>query len=140
VSGAQPSTEHEGEVVKNRRTYLLAIVGICGALLGAPAMAESPVALVINKRIVPAGSDLRVTINVARNADNRSLTIQAESEDYVRASTMPLDGEFEAYTHQYWFRQLPEGEYNIVARVNGTRGVRGIDVLTVSVFGAVSRK
>jgi hypothetical protein len=126
--------------MRNGRSRLLAIATLTTLVVGLPTAAESPVNLVIHRRVVPAGSDLRVTINVARNADNRSLTIEADSGDYARSSTMQLDGEFEAYTHQYWFRQLPEGEYNIVARVAGTQGVRGSAVLTVSVVGVMSRK
>lgn len=129
-----------GNDVKNYRTYLLAAVATCCALFGSPATADSPVSLVINKRIVPAGSDLLVTIKLERNSDNRTLTIEADSDDYLRSSTMQLDGEFEAATHQYWFRQLPEGEYSIVARVSGTRGVRGVATVPVSVFGTVRRK
>jgi hypothetical protein len=122
------------------RSRLLTAAILSALVVCVPAAAESPVNLVINKRVVPAGSDLLVTINVTRNAENRSLTIEAESEDYVRASTMQLDGEFEAYAHQYWFKQLPEGEYTVVARVKGAQGVRGTAALSVSVVGAVRRK
>jgi hypothetical protein len=135
-------TSSRGNAVKNRRTslFLWTIVAVGLLIVCVPSAAESPVSLVINRRVVPAGSDLLVTIRVPRDADNRSLTIEAASDDYSRASTMPLDGEFEAATLQYWFRQLPEGEYTVGARVTGTRGVRGVATLQVSVFGAARRK
>jgi hypothetical protein len=126
--------------MRNGRSRLFAIATLSTLVVCLPAAAESPISLVIHKRVVPAGSDLRVTINVARNADNRSLTIEADSGEYARSSTMQLDGEFEAYAHQYWFRQLPQGEYNIVARVAGTQGVRGSAAVTVSVVSAIPRK
>jgi hypothetical protein len=129
-----------GNDVKNRRPFLLLVVAVCSLLPQMSVVAESPVTLVINRRVVPAGSDLPVIIRVPRDSDNRSLTIEAASEDYVRSSTMPLDGEFEAATHQYWFRHLPEGEYKVVARVTGTRGVRGVAALPVSVFGMARAK
>ena len=128
-----------GDAVKNLIALGLAAVVIC-SLAQSPSVADSPVTLVINRRLVPAGSDLLVTIRVPRDAENRSLTIEADSDDYARSSTMPLDGEFEAAMHQYWFRQLPEGNYNVVARVTGTRGVRGVDAVPVSVFGTARRK
>jgi hypothetical protein len=126
--------------MSTRRSRLLTIAILSALVVCRPAAAESPVSLVIHKRFVPAGSDLLVTINVVRNADNRFLTIEADSGSYARSSTIQLDGEFEAYSHQYWFRQLPEGEYNVVARVAGTQGVRGTAALSISVFGAVLRK
>jgi hypothetical protein len=128
------------EAVKNRTTRFIALVTACGSLLYTPTMAEAPVTLVVNRPVVPAGSDLLVTIRVPRDAANRSLTIEADSEDYSRSSTMPLDGEFEAYTRQYWFKQLPEGEYDVMARVSGTKGVRGVAALTVNVVGTLKRK
>jgi hypothetical protein len=126
--------------MRTGRSRLLTITILSALVVGVPAAAESPVSLVIRRRVMPAGSDLFVTINVVRNADNRSLTIRADSEDYARSSTMQLDGEFEAYSHQYWFRQLPEGEYNIVAQIAGTQGVRGTAALTVSVLGITPRR
>ncbi len=115
-------------------------VGIIGWLIaGVPATADSPVQLKIYRRVLPAGSDLRVIVNVTRDADNRALTIEADSEDYLRSSTIPLDGDLEAYTHQFWFTNLPIGEYAVIATVRGSRGVRATDTLSVTVVGS-SRK
>jgi hypothetical protein len=127
------------DILSKRRSLLLRICVACWLIAGAPAMAESPVQLRINRRILPVGSDLRVIVNVARDADNRALTIEADSEDYLRSSTIPLDGDLEAFTHQFWFTHLPVGEYVVIAKVVGTRGVRAIDTLSVSIVG-IARK
>jgi hypothetical protein len=105
-------------------------------IAGAPAMAESPVQLKINRRVLPLGADLRVIVNIVRDPDNRALTIEADSEDYLRSSTIPLDGDLEAYTHQFWFTHLPIGEYEVTAKVLGPRGVRATDTLSVSIVGS----
>ena len=122
-------------IVSKRRSLLWLCV-VSWLVVGAPVIAQPPVELRINRRVLPLGSDLRVIVNVARDADNRALTIQADSEDYLRSSTIPLDGDLEAYTHQFWFTHLPIGEYEVVAKVVGSRGVRGTDALTVTVVGS----
>jgi hypothetical protein len=126
-------------ILSNWRFFVVRICIACWVIAGAPAIAESPVVLKINRRVLPVGADLRVIVNVARDADNRALTIEADSEDYLRSSTIPLDGDLEAYTHQFWFTHLPVGEYEVIAKVMGSRGVRATDTLSVSIVG-IARK
>jgi hypothetical protein len=126
-------------ILSNWRSGVVRTCIACWLIAGAPAIAESPVQLKINTRVLPLGADLRVIVNIPRDADNRALTIEADSEDYLRSSTIPLDGDLEAYTHQFWFTHLPIGQYEVVAKVVGTRGVRGTDTLVVTVVGASRR-
>lgn len=123
--------------ILSKRRSLLMIGCIAGWLVvGTPVVAQPPVELKINRRVLPLGADLRVIVNVPRDADNRALTIEADSEDYLRSSTIPLDGDLEAYTHQFWFTHLPIGEYEVTAKVLGANGVRGSDTLSVTIVGS----
>jgi hypothetical protein len=109
-------------------------------LLSGGAFTGSQVELTVHKRTLPAPADVMVTVRVPADADNRSLTIQADSGEYLRSSTIELDGEYEAYAHQFWLKNLPEGEYVLTAQVRGTNGVRAKAALTLSVVGVKTRK
>ena len=65
-----------------------------------PAVSFAPSRVDIRARLVP-------------NAENRALTVIAESEDFYRSSLMPLEGENAPGTIIFAFRGLPGGEYVI---------------------------
>jgi hypothetical protein len=73
-------------------------------------------------RLPPPAATVAVVVSVAPDGRNRLLTIQAESGTYLRSSAVQLDGDNEAVTQQFWFKDLPDGEYLISGRLEGAAG------------------
>jgi hypothetical protein len=74
-----------------------------------PAMAQAP-------------GSIRATAVVERRADNRALTIAAECPEYLRRSTVPLDGAAAARKHTIVFESLPACKYEIRATLHRRNG------------------
>jgi hypothetical protein len=92
----------------------------------APLDARSRLQLRISSYFLPAGSDLSVVVRVEPDEENRELTVFVDSADYFRSSMEPLDGADAARAHQFRFKSLPAGQYALVARLEGTKGVREV--------------
>jgi hypothetical protein len=96
---------------------------------------EEPVAVRVSSSVATAPATVVVTATVQRDEQNRSLVVAAESDDFLRSSTIQLDGQDEARIHQFWLKSLPEGHYVVTALVQGSQGVRGIGRTTLEVVG-----
>jgi hypothetical protein len=92
----------------------------------APVDARSRLELRISRYFLPAGSDFSVVVWVEPHEENRELTVFVDSPDYFRSSMEPLEGADAARTHQFHFKSLPAGQYSLVARLEGTKGVREV--------------
>jgi hypothetical protein len=71
-----------------------------------------------------APSTLNIRARVVPHADNRALTIIAESEDFYRSSDVPLEGDHAPATIMIQFRGLPSGEYRVSGVVTDSMGRR----------------
>ena len=71
-----------------------------------------------------APSNLNVRARVVPNAENRSLTIIAESEDFYRSSQVQLEGDHAPATITFEFRGVPGGEYLVSAALTDSLGRR----------------
>ena len=92
-------------------------------LLGAvPSQAGSAVTVRVWPVVAFAPADLQIRASVDVNADNRTLEVVAESNDYYRSSELQLDGEDAARTSVVSFRSLPGGDYTVRVVVRGSRG------------------
>ena len=77
----------------------------------------------VSPEVCYEGCDVRVVVRVPPNAENRALTIEADSVAYFRASEIDLSGESAALLHTLTLHSPPSGEYVIrakVARANST--------------------
>ena len=88
--------------------------------------ARSRLQLRISSYFLPAGSDLSVVVRVEPEEENRELTVFVDSGDYFRSSMEQLEGADAARAHQFRFKSLPAGQYSLVARLAGTKGVREV--------------
>jgi hypothetical protein len=70
-----------------------------------------------------APSNLNIRARVAPNAENRTLTIVAESNDFLRSSQISLEGDQAPATITFEFRAVPGGEY-IVSGILADNGGR----------------
>ena len=68
---------------------------------------------------------VRVTVAVEPDAENRVLLIEADSEQFFRASEVALSGNEEKRLHELEFKNLPAGSYTLRAEVRSGVAVRG---------------
>jgi len=80
-------------------------------------MAVSPV-----QSIAP--TTVRVRIRVEPRAENRVLEVAADSGNYYRGSTIPLDGDLAPATVTLSYPNLPEGSYEVVCVLIDNTGHR----------------
>ena len=66
---------------------------------------------------------VQITVAVEPAADNRSLVIEADGENYFRSSAMVLDGQNEKRLHSVEFKNLPAGSYTLRAQIRSSQDV-----------------
>jgi hypothetical protein len=86
------------------------------------ATAKESVSVQVSPSVSFAPADLRIRTSVEPDADNRAITIVADSESFYRSSAIQLDGVRSPKTTMLTFHSLPPGEYNITAAIIGTDG------------------
>ena len=101
--------------------------------------ADHPVDVRVSSPFSTAPADVMVTATVVPDQRNRRLVITAEPLDYLRRSTMELDGEDEARIHQLWLNSLPEGDYVVSALVLDRDGPRAIAEVKMRVLAGRRR-
>jgi len=94
-------------------TLLLAATTIAGkdavSIRVSPAVSFAPAHLVIQTRIEP-------------DDNNRAIEVVANSEEFYRSSTIPLEGERAPKTTTVQFVSLPPGDYEVTATLIGSDG------------------
>jgi hypothetical protein len=85
------------------------------AFLAVPAAAEDAVTVRVTPQLCVEGSNVRITVNVARHDDNRLLTIVADSPDFFRSSAIQLSGDRSAVQHLLLLKAVPSGTYEVRA-------------------------
>jgi hypothetical protein len=77
--------------------------------------------------VASAPAAVRVEVLIEADEDNRALEIVAESGDYYRSSTIPLEGARAARFHSVLYRGIPAGVYEIrVVLVGGAGSTRAL--------------
>jgi hypothetical protein len=84
--------------------------------------AKDSVSIQVSPSVSFAPADLRIRTSVEPDADNRAITVVADSEAFYRSSAIQLDGDRSPKTTMLTFRSLPPGEYSITAAVIGADG------------------
>lgn len=122
------------------RTTAIALLSLATApLLATRGSAAQVVEIMLRGQYYPAPATVVVNVAVNPDADNHKLYIEAESERFVRASLVELEGEREKRIHTFFFRSLPEGEYTLRAEVRSRTDVRGRSERTLTVTGVGER-
>jgi len=99
-----------------RAAGLLGILLIVSTL---PADAGEKMILKVSPAVAFAPANLTVRAVVEADADNRGITVIAESEDFYRSSEVQLDGDHAPRTNTFEFRSLPPGTYYVKAMLIG---------------------
>ena len=88
----------------------------------ATASANQPLAIKVSPAVSFAPANLIIRTSVDPDADNRSLQVVAESDDFLRSSSITLEGDRAPKTTQFEFRSLPPGEYAVSVILTGADG------------------
>jgi hypothetical protein len=71
-----------------------------------------------------APANLNIRARVVPNAENRGLTIVAESDEFYRSSQISLEGDHAPATIMFEFRSVPSGEYIVSGVLTDSVGHR----------------
>jgi uncharacterized protein (DUF2141 family) len=106
------------EDAMNARFLILGMTVAATAAAGA----NQPLAIKVSPAVSFAPANLIIRASVDPDAGNRSLQVVAESDEFLRSSTVTLEGERAPKTTQFEFRSLPPGEYAVSVVVTGADG------------------
>ena len=84
--------------------------------------ANQPLTIKVTPAMSFAPANLVIRTSVDPDADNRSLEVVAESDDFYRSSAVTLDGDHAPKTTQFEFHSLPPGVYEVSVVVTGADG------------------
>ena len=87
-----------------------------------PSSAGEPLRMKVSPAVSFAPAFVRVQTTIELNAYNRAVEITAQSEDFYRSSTIPLEGDQAARTNIFEFPSLPQGTYVVTATLFGSDG------------------
>jgi hypothetical protein len=82
-----------------------------------------------------AGADLRVVVRVLPDAGNRRLQLSVDAPTFYASTERQLDGIEGARAHTFAVKELPAGDYQIVATLEGSSGVRSRVTRSFKVMG-----
>jgi hypothetical protein len=98
-------------------------LGLALATATVAATGES-VSVRVTPTVAVAPTMLAITVNVARQPENRELEIVVDSGGFYRMSRVPLDGEHAPLVNTLKIPSVPAGEYEVIATVISTNGRR----------------
>jgi hypothetical protein len=106
----------------------------------APAVRETPDSKLIQSVtfspvVAFAGADLRVVVRVTPDAGNRRLQLSVDAPTFYASTERQLDGVEGARAHTFSVKELPAGDYQIVATLEGSSGVRSRVTRSFKVMG-----
>lgn len=97
----------------------------------APASAAPVVELRCAPVVAMAPADLEIEITVSPNAANRAVKVETDSGDFYRSSAWTVDGENAPKRFRVVWRDLPMGDYDVVAGVFDSVKLRATAVAKV---------
>lgn len=102
------------------RTILLGLA--MGALAANSMDAGELMTIRVSPAVCFAPANLVVQARILSHAENRSIQIVAESDDFYRSSELQLDGDRAPRTTRFEFRSLPPGTYEVKATLRDESG------------------
>jgi hypothetical protein len=119
--------------------FTLVAATTMGLILGSGSTtASEKLMLRVTPNVSSAPSTVIVKATVTRNADNRWLHIEAESETFYRSSDVQLEGDKAPLVTEIRLNNLPGGEYTVSAVLRNNLGEETVvrrTALVMSRFG-----
>src|SRR5438093_8920271 len=112
-------------------------LGICGliVLTVLPVDGEGPLRVVVTPIHSFAPATVTIRARIEPSADNRTLAIVADGDDFYRSSEIPLDGDRAPKIVDVRFANLPGGDYQIsVVLADGAGRQRAVVRQSVTVI------
>jgi hypothetical protein len=107
-----------------RRTLTTVLLCSCVATVR-PALSADPIlTLHVSPTMAREPASLKIVAIVAADDRNRGLEIIADSKGYMRSSHIQLDGRDAQRVWDVEFRDVPQGNYDIIGVLSGTDGRR----------------
>jgi hypothetical protein len=98
--------------------------------------AGEPIVVTVYPAVSMAPANVKVEARIEAHAANRAIEISADSQNFYRSSTIPLDGASAPRINVFEFRGLPGGKYEVTAVLIGDDGRRrGSQRQSVNVIG-----
>jgi hypothetical protein len=94
---------------------------------GEAAGAGTRITIRIYPHVAEEPARVRVTVDVPPRAENRSVTVGADSGTFQRSSTFPLAGARASRIHEFQYDGLPAGEYVVNAALFDVTGQIAFD-------------
>lgn len=117
----------------------LAAVTIIGLLFATGSTtANEKLILKVTPNVSSAPSTVTVRAIVAPNADNRWLHIEADSGAFLRSSDIQLDGDKAPLITELSLKNLPGGEYTVLAVLRDSIGTETVQRRTAIVLSRFS--
>ncbi len=113
--------------------FILAIIVTFALIVHHPTKTVETFWLKTSAQVIAEYGSVQLTCHVPRNTENRWVELGIEG---YRSSTIPLEGENSAMTHQIWFLHVPCGIGAAYCNVGGIEGAKVQSTkLTVLVSG-----
>lgn len=82
-----------------------------------------------------AGADMRIVVRVQPDAGNRRLQLSVDAPTFYASTERQLDGIDGARAHSFNLSELPAGDYQIIATLEGSDGLRSRVTRSFKVMG-----
>lgn len=107
------------------RKPAIVFVLLCACMtLGTPLPGAQVVTIRVSPAMARQPASIKIIATVEPDSRNRTLEISAESAGYATARQMQLEGANAQRVFETELRDIPQGDYDVVATVIGTAGRR----------------
>ena len=107
------------------RKPAIVFVVLCACMTaGTPLPGGQVVTIRVSPAMARQPASIKIIATVEPDSRNRTLEITAQSARYATGSQMQLDGLQAQRVWEIQFRDVPQGDYDVVATVIGTGGRR----------------
>jgi hypothetical protein len=110
--------------ISNHSTRWALAVGLWAIVISGsvPARGTARLTLRVHPSVSMAPSTFVIAVSIEPDERNRRLTITVDDGGFYRSSSFDLSGANEAHSLEVVFKSIPEGEYVITAKLEGSDG------------------
>ena len=98
------------------------VLGLALALAATTIAGKDAVSIRVSPAVSFAPAHLVIQTRIEPDDNNRAIEVVANSEEFYRSSTIPLEGERAPKTTTVQFVSLPPGDYEVTAALIGADG------------------
>ncbi|HEX7088268.1 MAG TPA: hypothetical protein VF198_18060 [Vicinamibacterales bacterium] len=95
---------------------------VLAAALSAAAGAPDPITVRLLPATVMEHNDVKAMVTVEERAENRRLVVSLDGPEFYSSTQRTLDGKKGPRSHEFFFRALPAGVYELRVTVEDDRG------------------